>query len=101
MKNLHCPAYITALIHFHCYAEPLRDSPINQDATEDFLRTGLIEIDDEPDDENSEQPRYRTTARGKAYVASLCLVPPPSLVFADAAGNTFDAMGNLINPDNS
>jgi hypothetical protein len=89
MKNLRCPAYITALIHYHCCPEPLHDSPVNDSATKAFLDAGLIQPDDIP-------RCYRTTPLGCAYIEALCLVPPPTVGFTDAAGNQFDAAGRSV-----
>ena len=89
MKNLRCPAYISALLHYHTTPEPLFDSPVNDEATKQFLAAGLIEPDTHP-------RRYRTTPLGYAYVESLCLLPPPTIGFTDALGNQFTAEGRSV-----
>ena len=30
MTGLHCPAHVIALMHFHCFPEPILPSTVNQ-----------------------------------------------------------------------
>lgn len=90
MKNLHCPAYISALLHCHCSPDPLRVAPVNDAAVKLLVGAGMITARAVPPGHASS---YTTTALGDAYVQSLCLLPPPSAVFVDALGNQFPPRG--------
>ena len=90
MKNLHCPAYVAVLIHCHTSPEPLLDCPVRAQALQLFLKNGLVVARAVPPDQS---PTYQTTALGAAYVDSLCLLPPPSVVYVDALGNQLPTRG--------
>lgn len=78
ITGISTPLRIEVLIHCHAGAEPhpRRSSPAVVDAIEQLEAAGAIELA-HPDN------IYRTTEKGRAWVAALCAVPPPVQCWKD------------------
>lgn len=78
MSGIGSPTFIEILLHFYTSRAPLPhiDAPVTQMAVEYFLSVGAIVP-------TSEEPTYRTTDLGVAWVRALCNTPPPVPAFVD------------------
>jgi len=76
------PSDIEVLLHYHTNPapHPRKLAPAVKEATERFVREGLIELDDE-------KLYTTTTDRGKAFVKALCNTPLPTQAWIDGYGN--------------
>lgn len=88
MTSLSTPLHITVLIH--CLVEQTRHSHYDARAVrkifDELLDEGVIEWTGDDKD------CFRTTEKGRAWIASLCSVPPPEPCWKDGA------TGKLIEP---
>ena len=75
------PLGISMLIHYHCYPTryPNDTSPAQRHLIDRFLRVEVIEADTA----TAETGRYRTTARGRAWLDLICATPLPEPVWVD------------------
>lgn len=82
------PSNIEILLHYYtCPApHPRIDAPAVMEATDRFVATGCIEVDEDTDAPN----RYKTTPKGSAWVKALCNTVVPRQCFVDDAGNVID-----------
>jgi len=89
MTSLSTPLHITVLIHCHVTQtrHPNYDAPAVQQVINELLDHAAIyhHHEDGPDG-------FRTTEKGRAWIASLCSVPPPVQCWKDGA------TGKLIEP---
>jgi hypothetical protein len=81
-KHSMSPVFVETLLFFHYSAAPhprMRCTAVSE-ATNYLFRIGAIE-------ETVGLAEYRTTEMGRAWVKSICSVPPPKQAWLDEAGN--------------
>lgn len=81
MKTPLSASDIEVLLHYHMntHRHPRYNAPAVSEATEMFMRCGMIETS--PSDS-----MFITTQKGAAMVKMLCRTPEPKLVYVDAEG---------------
>lgn len=90
MTTIYSPNNIEILLHCHTTPGPHKriDAPAVRKAIADLLDEGAITADLA----NGRTDCYRTTEKGRAWVAALCAVPAPVQCWKDGA------TGKLIEP---
>jgi hypothetical protein len=72
------PAYLSVLIHCHGLCSPIKESMVNSEAVEVFLRDGIIEIDTD-----RQGCGYRTTEKGETWLEMILTTPYPEFRWID------------------
>lgn len=81
--TIYSPNNIEVLLHYHTNPtpHPRIHAPAVLEATDLFIKHGVIRLEDGMTGE------YRTTPKGKAWVAALCNVEVPREAYIDKDGN--------------
>lgn len=82
MNTLLSPLKVKVLLHAHCSLDPIenRHAPAVEEAIDYLVGEDAIKLTNQPGG-------MVTTDKGRAWVACICNTPPPTLAWADAAGN--------------
>jgi len=86
MKNLHSPLNIELLLWFNTRSipYPMQSSPAAQEGIIALVDSGIIAWEVRS---TTDASTYKTTEKGRAWVAMLCELPPPIQAWVDQNQN--------------